>query len=205
MTHLPAPALNTAPEKLSVALTICLRLLRDTDPLPRVAFRPPPRMATPLDMYQPIPLRTINKGVLTGIDSLRVLLQQRSPNFPTAQTMAPLVPKATPPRRYTCIAALEIHPQDIRKAETAAPPNVEANEESTPSNNIRSKTAIHQSTRESMLASFDIFQHTANARTLARHQYPKEFLSPILNKDTGELMEYRHLIGNPKYLALWSK
>ena len=56
-----------------------------------------------------------------------------------------------------------------------------------------------------MLASFDIGRHTSNARTLARRQYRKEVLAAVLNKDTGEIMEYLHLIGNPKYRALWSK
>ena len=56
-----------------------------------------------------------------------------------------------------------------------------------------------------MLASFDIGRHTANARTLARCQYTKEVLSAFLNKDTGEIMGYLHLIGNPKYRPLWIK
>ena len=32
---------------------------------------------------------------------------------------------------------------------------------------------------------------------------PKEFLSAVLIEETSELMEYRHLIGNPKYRELW--
>ena len=34
-------------------------------------------------------------------------------------------------------------------------------------------------------------------------RFPKEVLAAFLNKETGELMEYRHLIGNPKYHVLW--
>ena len=45
----------------------------------------------------------------------------------------------------------------------------------------------------------------ANARTLTRCQYPKEVLAAILNEDTGELVEYLHIIRNPKYRALWRK
>ena len=56
-----------------------------------------------------------------------------------------------------------------------------------------------------MLSSFDIGRNTANARTLACHQYPKEVLPTILNKDTGELIEYCYLIRNPKYRALRSR
>lgn len=28
-------------------------------------------------------------------------------------------------------------------------------------------------------------------------------LAVVLNKETGELMEYRHLIANPKYQPIW--
>ena len=30
-------------------------------------------------------------------------------------------------------------------------------------------------------------------------------LNAVLNEDTGELMEYRHLIGNPKYREIWGQ
>ena len=56
-----------------------------------------------------------------------------------------------------------------------------------------------------MLASFDIGQHTSNAQTFTRRQYPEEVLADVLNKDNSELMEYCHLIGNPKYRTLWRK
>ena len=30
-------------------------------------------------------------------------------------------------------------------------------------------------------------------------------LNAVLNEDTGELMEYRHLIGDPKYREIWGQ
>ena len=30
-------------------------------------------------------------------------------------------------------------------------------------------------------------------------------LNAVLNKDIGELMEYRHLIGDPKYREIWEQ
>ena len=183
MTHLPAPSLNPAPEKLSVASSISPLPLRDTAPPPRVAFRPPPRVATPPDIFPPT----------------------SSPNVPTSQTAAPLIPKAAPPCCSPRIAALNIQRQVIRESETAAPHDLESNEKSTPDKNTRSKTAIRQSTQEEMLDSFDIGQHTDNSRTLARREYSKGVLVAVLNKDTGELMEYRHLVNKPKYCALWIK
>ena len=70
MTHLPAPTLNPALEKFSVASPISPRPLSDTAPHPRVYFRPSPSVATPLDLSPTTP----------------------SPNVPTAQTAALLVP-----------------------------------------------------------------------------------------------------------------
>ena len=44
-----------------------------------------------------------------------------------------------------------------------------------------------------------------SANTLMSRCYPKEVLAAVLNEETGELMEYRHLIGNPKYRELWQR
>ena len=146
MTHLPAPALHPTPQKLSVVSPIRPRPLHQTAPPPRVAFRPPPRMATPLDLSPPTPSSTAHEGVLMGIDSPRVPPPQQSPNVPTTQTTALIFPKAAPWRCSPLIAALNIQRQYIRKEETAYPPDVESDEEATPANNARSKTATRQST-----------------------------------------------------------
>ena len=84
MTHLTAPALNPALEKLSVASPIIPLPLRNISPPPRAAFRPPPMVLTPLDLSQPTPLSTANKSVLTGIENPRVPPPKRFPNVPTA-------------------------------------------------------------------------------------------------------------------------
>ena len=55
MTHLPTPALNTAPEKLSVATPIRPPPLHDTATPSRVAFWTPPRVDTHLDLSPPTP------------------------------------------------------------------------------------------------------------------------------------------------------
>jgi hypothetical protein len=43
----------------------------------------------------------------------------------------------------------------------------------------------------------------------AVHKYPLQFLCnfayTILDKDTGNLLEYRHLIKHPKYRTTWSQ
>ena len=33
----------------------------------------------------------------------------------------------------------------------------------------------------------------------------KELLNAMFDEDTGDLLEYRHLIGNLKYREIWSK
>ena len=38
---------------------------------------------------------------------------------------------------------------------------------------------------------------------MATRSFPSDILAAILNTDTGELMEYHHLIKNPKYCATW--
>ena len=44
-----------------------------------------------------------------------------------------------------------------------------------------------------------------NARTLASIKSPRHMLNAVLNKDTGELMEYIHLIRDPKYREIWGQ
>ena len=42
-----------------------------------------------------------------------------------------------------------------------------------------------------------------SAQTLMSRRFPKEVLAAVLNEETDKIMEYRHLIGNPKYRDLW--
>jgi hypothetical protein len=39
----------------------------------------------------------------------------------------------------------------------------------------------------------------------SRHLFPVEILNEVLDKDTGELLEMRHLLTNPKYKDVWGK
>ena len=121
-------------------------------------------------------------------------------------------PIRTPPRVQT-----KTPDQDTNKASTAAlkelatQPRVQqtiftdiskpaanpANE--TPSTNNRSRRKSRTLTQESILASIQLRQTEMNARTLVSRKFPRHMLNAVLNEDTGKLMEYRHLIGNPKY------
>ena len=55
-----------------------------------------------------------------------------------------------------------------------------------------------------IFASIDLNEVAMDARTLASRTFPHHMLNAVLDKYTGELMEYRHLIGNPKYIDIWS-
>ena len=54
-----------------------------------------------------------------------------------------------------------------------------------------------------MLAYVNREKLTVTPAQLARRKFPKEMLSAVLDEDTGELMEYRKLMKNPKYRPLY--
>ena len=56
-----------------------------------------------------------------------------------------------------------------------------------------------------MLASIQLQQTDMNAKILAARKLPGHMLNAVLNEDTGELMEYRHLIRDPKYREMWGQ
>ena len=55
-----------------------------------------------------------------------------------------------------------------------------------------------------IFASIDLNEVAMDARTLASRTFQRHMLNAVLDKDMGEIMEYIHLIGNPKYRDIWS-
>jgi len=51
----------------------------------------------------------------------------------------------------------------------------------------------------------EVTERQVSPRKLSQQRFPTEVLNAVLNKDTGELMEMRHLLKNPKYSELWGK
>ncbi len=51
----------------------------------------------------------------------------------------------------------------------------------------------------------EVTERQVSPRQLSQRKFPTKFLNAVLNKDTGELMEMRHLMKNPKYSELWIK
>ncbi len=78
-----------------------------------------------------------------------------------------------------------------------------------PSRNTRSKAQIHTITQEAILACIntygDITGNIITPCSTARRQFLANILQAVLDKSTGQLMEMRHLLINPKYKELWGK
>ena len=120
----------------------------------------------------------------------------------TARAVSPPLTNVVPPRHSPRLASLNIKRQGIGELEGTSPINNNKNRQA---NNTRNKKSFHERTQEAILSSLNISQHQVSARTLSHWQYSKEVLATLLNKETGELMEYRHLIGNHRYRVLWIK
>ena len=78
-----------------------------------------------------------------------------------------------------------------------------------PDFNTRSKTRVRSLTQEVALQAIEISGRGAKltARSTAARKYPLEFLceyaNAVLDGETGELLQYRHLIKSPKYKKDW--
>ena len=57
---------------------------------------------------------------------------------------------------------------------------------------------------EVMLSCIDI-SHVKIDPKLVSRCFPNEVIKAMFDKDTGEMMEYRHLISGPKYREIWGK
>ena len=62
---------------------------------------------------------------------------------------------------------------------------------------------------EAMLSAIEVSTTQTSAKRLASRRFPLQLLcemaGAVLDKETGELLEYRHLIRRPEYSATWTK
>ena len=56
-----------------------------------------------------------------------------------------------------------------------------------------------------MLACLETEQLELTPDNLARRKSPMQILNTVVDEETGELMEMRHLMNIPKYRNLWGK
>ena len=74
-----------------------------------------------------------------------------------------------------------------------------------PASNTRSRRQVRTLTQEAMLSCVMEKKLDLKPRAAAGLKFPRQMLNAVLNEETGELMEYRHLIGNPKYREIWGR
>ena len=60
-------------------------------------------------------------------------------------------------------------------------------------------------TQETMLTCAEVSHLNLSPKNLASRRFPLEMLNAVLDEDTGELMEYRALMKNPKYSKLYGQ
>jgi len=74
---------------------------------------------------------------------------------------------------------------------------------------MRSQVRERTITQEAILACMNTYNyitsHSLTPANASRRSFPAEILNAVLDKDTGELLEMRHLLVNPKYKDVWGK
>ncbi len=59
--------------------------------------------------------------------------------------------------------------------------------------------------RQEILVCAEISNHRLAPQTLPSQKIPIEMINAVLNEDTGELMEYRALMKDPKYQKMYAQ
>ena len=76
-----------------------------------------------------------------------------------------------------------------------------------PAHNTRAKQLSRSITQDCILSTVEISTAKISASAASQRKYPKQILneiaSAVLDVETGEMMEYRHLMQNPKYRKDW--
>ena len=74
-----------------------------------------------------------------------------------------------------------------------------------PASRTRSKNPNFRSVaQEVMLRCVTDAKMKFSPRKLSSRRFPIEMINAVLNEETGELMEYRHIMNNPKYFQLYA-
>ena len=123
--------------------------------------------------------------------------------------------EATQPTSSSTIPPLEVTYPAIDVGSLRGTPIISQDEDdidtSTPAANTRLQRQVRTLTQDYLFHMMDIPGITkpfTNQQAAAR-KYPLQFLcdfaSAVLDEETGDLLEYRHLLKNPKYRDIWSK
>ena len=164
-------------------------------PIPRVENEPPARQAVPIPRVQATP--TVDDCCVVGGGSRLQIVEYRS--APTQDFVSP------------CQTQNFVSPQSrISLPLPSARLNYilqEDDEDQPRGYNTRSRTTSIM--QEAMLACIDITKPTfeLSAQKMASRKLPMTWICEMANSvlgENGELLEYRHLIANPKTRATWT-
>eukprot|EP00804_Cyclotella_cryptica_P027931 CCRYP_003827-RA/>CCRYP_003827-RA protein AED:0.22 eAED:0.22 QI:0/0/0/1/1/1/3/0/649 len=127
-----------------------------------------------------------------------VVSDSDSDNSPHSSKSTPLCPLSTNKQPFAYTPRVNTMPPQmhITASPRVTPPTA-------PAYNTRSRKQTI--TQETMLHFSQLPAPTVTAQRAASRLFPTEFLNAVLNKATGELMEYRHLIKDPNYSTTWRK
>eukprot|EP00804_Cyclotella_cryptica_P015214 CCRYP_000732-RA/>CCRYP_000732-RA protein AED:0.36 eAED:0.36 QI:0/0/0/1/0/0/2/0/501 len=119
--------------------------------------------------------------------------------------MSPQSSKSTPPHPLYTTGQPAAHSPRVTtnppQMNNTASPRVTPH--TAPAYNTRSR--MQSITQETMLHFSQLPAPTFTTQRAESRLFPTDFLTAILNEDTGELMEYSHLIKGPKYTTIWRK
>jgi hypothetical protein len=148
---------------------------------------------------------TIKNNMATNLTSLDMhelerladIFQQAAKKVSETDARTPRV--ATPPRVPTD------HEKDQLQPDATAP----RVDDRAPRYNLRSRKSDGNITTDAMLSVMELSTRKLQAQNLATRQFPAQFfqdmIGAVMDSDTGDMLEYRHLLKNPKYRETWSK
>jgi hypothetical protein len=69
---------------------------------------------------------------------------------------------------------------------------------------LNTRSQVRSFTYKAMLHILSTHHDSITASQATQLRYPTDMLNAVLNDKTGELIEYRHLVANPKYRDIWN-
>jgi len=77
-----------------------------------------------------------------------------------------------------------------------------------PAHNTRARKQAREVTQEAMLSVVELSDCAVSPQNLASRKFPMKLLCEIANAimdESGEMLEYRHLMARPQYRQIWGR
>ena len=120
-------------------------------------------------------------------------------------------PRVQTPRVQTQTPRVPTTSEESRQDTTIPRVDSNANQDEPPRYNTRAqqRRVLGNITTEAMLSVLELTETRIEPKRLAAKQFPMQFLfevsGAVMDQETEDMMEYRHLLKNPKYREVWSK